>query len=895
VFDLLNSDARGPFARYGLSVAAAVIAAAIQLAFQPILGGLRFFAFFPAILITAAMAGLGPALFAVALSCAAVFILGPHNGAIQIAFFALFASLTSWLMASYRREMLRMRAARVRDIALVANSAPVMIWTSNADGAVTFVNERWNKFTGGADHDGATHSDDLARARDAFASAFAQRKPLRVEYRLRRADGVYRWVSDSAVPRFTEDGRFEGYIGTCLDIDELKSLQQAADELTLRLQNERQRLQNIVSSVPGVVWEAWGTPDQSSQRINYVSDEVTRMLGYSVEEWLANPNFWLTIVHPDDRDAAAANALEHFVRGGPGTNTFRWMTKDGRPLWVESHSTVIHDDAGNAIGMRGVTLDISARKRAEESLRLLVEVSEVLTSSLDYEIPIRTATEMSVKVIGDWCAVSYGDSSGTARRLTVAHADPVKHVIAQKLMQIPPRTDLAPHEVGVEVQRATILSMDEATIDRTTASPEHAAIIRELGVASVLVAPMMARGRLIGAMTYASSTPNRYDSADAELALLIARRAAIAIDNAELHRAALDANRMKDEFLATVSHELRTPMTATLGWVRMLTMGTLDNASQLLAYESIERSTRAQARLIDDILDVSSIITGKFRLEVAPVDLRTVIAHAIETVRPAAAAKQIAIDTDLGETAFIVPGDPNRLQQVVWNLVNNAIKFGRRGGAIGVRMARVGTSARIIVNDDGIGIAPEFLPHVFERFRQADASLTRSHGGLGLGLAIVRHLVELHGGTVQAESAGRGHGATFIVELPLAGAEPQQLSLVDKVLPRLDSKRVLVVDDEDDARQMVAAVLRECGADVTLAASADEAMVKLRDDHDLLITDIAMPGGDGFSLIERVTLPIKKIALTAIADVAGGAAFDEVLHKPIDPIDLAHAVARILA
>ncbi len=292
-----------------------------------------------------------------------------------------------------------------------------------------------------------------------------------------------------------------------------------------------------------------------------------------------------------------------------------------------------------------------------------------------------------------------------------------------------------------------------------------------------MTVPLIARAGTIGAVTVSSRQKNRYDTADLELAELFARRVTLALENAQLHTAAVEANRAKDEFLATVSHELRTPMTATLGWVRMLTIGSLDEETTHLAVDSIDRSTRAQARLIEDILDVSSIISGKFRLEVGPVDLGAVITNAIETLRPAATAKQIAIDVALEFTPPL-QGDANRLQQVVWNLLSNAIKFVPRGGHIAVQLTRGESAARIVVSDDGPGIDPAFLPHVFERFQQADGGSARAHSGLGLGLAIVRHLAELHGGNTTVESDGNGQGARFTVELPLHASQSETVQQV---------------------------------------------------------------------------------------------------------------------
>jgi CheY-like chemotaxis protein len=339
-------------------------------------------------------------------------------------------------------------------------------------------------------------------------------------------------------------------------------------------------------------------------------------------------------------------------------------------------------------------------------------------------------------------------------------------------------------------------------------------------------------------------------------------------------------------------------MTATLGWVRLLALGNLDAETQKTGLHAIENATRAQAQLIDDILDVSSIILGKFRLERGPVDLRMVIDAATEALRPALTAKSIAMDVDTSRWTGAIQGDASRLQQVFWNLLANAVKFGQRGGRIEVVLERDGAVARIMVRDDGAGIEPSFLPHVFDRFRQAESGSTRTHGGLGLGLAIVRHLVELHGGNVHASSDGRGRGATFVVELP-ATFDAAKTNRTDTAeLPDLTKKEILVVDDEQASLDYVATVLRQCGARVTTARSADEALLALNTGaHDLLITDIAMPETDGLTMMVRVremrpSMPA--IALSARSDVPH-AGFARVLRKPIDPIELASQIAGVIA
>jgi PAS domain S-box-containing protein len=393
---------------------------------------------------------------------------------------------------------------------------------------------------------------------------------------------------------------------------------------------------------------------------------------------------------------------------------------------------------------------------------------------------------------------------------------------------------------------------------------------------------------------------------------------AVLLGHEQAARAEADAaNHAKDEFLAVLSHELRTPLNAVYGWARMLRAGELREAAEKRALEAIERNANAQVQLIDDLLDVSRIVTGKMRLTVRPVDLRTVVEAALDTVRPAAEAKGIRIQSVLDSRAASITGDPDRLQQVVWNLLMNAVKFTPKGGRIQAHLQRVDSRVEIVVSDTGQGIAPEILPLVFDRFRQGDSSSTRTHTGLGLGLALVKHLVELHGGTVGAHSAGEGRGATFIVTLPLSIAEipagptprlhPTATSTVfGPPAARLDGLRVLVVDDDPDALELVHAILSKAGAAVTTCRSAPEALEIFQQERpDVLVSDIEMPEEDGYSLIRKVrALDAAQGARTpAVALTAYGRKEDRVrtltsgysMHvpKPVDPGELTTIIASV--
>ena len=391
-----------------------------------------------------------------------------------------------------------------------------------------------------------------------------------------------------------------------------------------------------------------------------------------------------------------------------------------------------------------------------------------------------------------------------------------------------------------------------------------------------------------------------------DAAVLVQRRAAEADE----------ANRAKDEFLAVLSHELRTPLNAVYGWARMLQSGAVSQDRVARALDVIVRQSNVQVQLIDDLLDVSRMITGKMRLDVRSVDLKGVVEQALDAARPAADAKEIRIQPVLDPRAGPVSGDPDRLQQVVWNLVLNAVKFTPKGGRVQVRLQRIDSYVEIIVSDTGQGIAPAVLPFIFDRFRQADSSSRRAHTGLGLGLALVKHLVELHGGSVGAQSDGEGLGATFVVKLPVALADTtadqvaraQAVTRSDGRGPRtvLHGLRVLVVDDDPEALELATAILSGAGAMVRVSASAGDALAIVRAWRpDVLVSDIEMPSEDGYSLIRNVRAlgPSEGGDTPAVALTAYGRTHDRVMSltagynmhvpKPVDPGELTAIIASV--
>ena len=627
-------------------------------------------------------------------------------------------------------------------------------------------------------------------------------------------------------------------------------------------------------------------------------------------------------LHPEDRDRTRRAIEQSIAEKLPYDIDYRTVSPDGASVkWIRATGRGFYDAAGSPTRFDGITIDVTARALAEQRVSRLYAVAAALSEAVTPEDVARVSVHQGIAAVGA-TAGSLALLSEDGENLDMAGSVGYPAEVISRWKRFPLNTPVPLAEAAMRGEPIFIESPEDRLARYPALTPVNA--LKSTKASACL--PLKSGGRTIGTLGLSFERPGRFTADDREFMLSLARQCAQALERARLFEAerraraeAERASQMKDEFLATLSHELRTPLNAILGWSQILSGGARNEEDLAEGIQTIERNARAQTTIIEDLLDMSRIISGKVRLDVQRVDLATVVQAAADTVRPAADAKGIRLQLVLDPTAGPVSGDPNRLQQVFWNLMTNAVKFTSRGGRVQVLLERVNSHLEVGVIDTGDGIAAEFLPHVFERFRQADGSTTRRHGGLGLGLAIVKQLVELHGGSIRAKSPGVGRGATFTVSLPLTAIHedpqpsPQRRHpsardgpLEQDTRARIEGVKVLVVDDEADARALVKRLLEDCKAVVTVAASVAEALERIVAERpDVLVSDIGMPGEDGYTLIQRVRAlgperggAVPAVALTAYARAedrmkAIMAGFQHHVSKPVEPAELITMVASL--
>ncbi len=547
-------------------------------------------------------------------------------------------------------------------------------------------------------------------------------------------------------------------------------------KLNVELQAERDFVSTVLDTADSVIIVL-----DAQHRIIRASRAVERVLGYTQDEVKGRP------------------LSSFFVSDGPWNDLPQaenyWLAKDGASRLIAWSKTALGGGAGRADHVILTGNDITERQRAErereqfirgEAARAEAEASErrsaylaeagsMLSSTLDYERTLINISRLAIPTFADWCFVYLALESEEISSALIAHMDPEKEYLSQQIELRPEDLSSTTLPVVRVFQSGTpelLSDISEEELRETVKDEQKFQALKELGLRSAVVVPIPGRHSVMGVIGFASPAPGRYTSTELNFAQELARRISLALENARLYREAQEANRTKDEFLATLSHELRTPLNAILGWTQILRAKKLDEITTSRAFEAIERNAKAQAELIEDLLDVSRIITGRLRLELEPVELWGSVDAALDSVRPAADAKGVRMECHVARDSSMIAGDRRRLQQIVWNLLSNAVKFTPAGGLVTVTLETLQSVAKLTVSDTGKGISPQFLPHVFDRFRQAETMVSRTVGGLGLGLSIARHLVELHGGVIEASSEGDGRGATFTVTFPLRESLP---------------------------------------------------------------------------------------------------------------------------
>ncbi|MBD2465747.1 response regulator [Oscillatoria sp. FACHB-1407] len=811
------------------------------------------------------------------------------------------------------------QAAARRRLDQVLSSVSDFIYTFDLAGRFTYANQPlldlWQKPLAeivGKNFFDLDYPPDLAdRLQQQIQHVITTRQPLKDETPYTSASGTsfYEYIF---VPLIDTDGAVEAVAGTGRDISDRKRAEAA-------LRESEQQFRTLTTTIPQLIWTA--TPDGN---VDYLSQQWVDYIGLPPEQlydWQ-----WQDVVHPEDLPNTVRDWGRSLETGEPVDIKHRFRFRTGEWRWQLVRGTPIKDETGQVTKWVGTCTDIQSEIDAQaiiqatnDRLKLLSEMTNELLLNENPQSFLSTLFQKLSAHLNLEIYVNYLLQEDRQRLRLIAHSG-----LSTEVASAVEFLDLGQAVCGYVVQQR-----EAAVIEHALESSSFlAAPLQTIGIRAYASYPLMVNHQAIGTLGFGTRIRDRFLPEELELMQTVCDQVSTALQRSRLIKALqqraeelAQANRIKDEFLAVLSHELRSPLNPILGWTQLLQSGKLDAVRQSEALNTIERNAKLQTQLIEDLLDISRIMQGKLSLTVAPVSLTFVISAALETVRLAAEAKNIGIILNLAPEVASVSGDAARLQQVVWNLLSNAVKFTPRGGQVTVELKQMGQLAQIRVIDTGKGINPQFLPHMFEYFRQEDGSTTRKFGGLGLGLAIARQIVEMHGGTVWAESQGEGQGATFILQLPLlesraSGIEsrenPPGFPLSTPHSP-LTGLHILLVDDELDTREFQAFVLKQGGAKVTAVASAFEALQTLNQfTPDILVSDIGMPGMDGYMLMQQIRsrlsnqgkttskgdLLLKAIALTAYAaevdqQRALQAGFQAHLTKPVEPETLVQTIARL--
>jgi PAS domain S-box-containing protein len=705
-------------------------------------------------------------------------------------------------------------------------------------------------------------------------------------------------------------------------IEVLRWNQQKGETAARELAEVEQRYRRLLDTAQEGIWML-----DVAGRTQYVNRRMTELLGYPAEN-MRDRGFW-EFLTPEEQHVAQRD----WGRGRMGAREqpeVCFLRQGGGKLWAKVAINPSHDVEGNLRGALAVVTDITSKKQADEKARFIADASQVLASSLDYEGTIQSVARLAVPALGDWCAVDMLSADGTVARLAIVHADPAGEARSWEVSRrFPTRTEDDTDIMRVLRSGKPVFQPEvgDEVLQRNARDAEHLEILRGMGIVSCMIVPLRARGRTLGAITLlTTNSGRRYVPSDLPLAEALARRATLAVDNsllyreaqkeiaerkqiegalreseerlrsavAELHR----ANQAKDEFLAMLAHELRNPLAPLFNALHLMAIHP-DNADKIATARMLaERQVRHMTRLVEDLLDVSRITRGKIELRKQVVILDSIVANAIQSSRPLIDARRQQLTVSVPSEPIALEADATRLDQILSNLLNNAAKYTDETGRIELIVERSDGEVIIHVRDNGVGIPAEVLPRVFDLFVQATPSLDRAQGGLGIGLTLVRSLVELHGGSVQALSAGPGQGSEFVVRLPILAEVPEQGERPVQPAPaEAPSTRVLIVDDNVDAAQSLAMLLEACGHAVQIAHDGPGALESAPSFHpQVVLLDIGLPHMDGYEVARqlRQQMGTEIEMLVALTGYGGQedrrrsreAGFDRHLVKPFDPAEL---------
>jgi PAS domain S-box-containing protein len=804
----------------------------------------------------------------------------------------------------------RLAEAAVREseekLRLLADTIPQLAWMARPDGHVFWYNRRWYDYTGTTPEEMEGWGWELvpdplqvSRVLERWKASLVTGEPFEMVFPLRGADGQFRSFLTRVNPFRDESGRITYWFGTNTDIEEQRLAQEALGE------SER-RFRQLADAMPQIVWTAL-----PNGQIEYMNRQWTEFTG--LPDAVGNAG-WSAILHPDEAPSASERWAASVQSGETFEMELRLLDQAKRSYrWHLIRTVAVKDAVGAVIRWFGTATDIHEQKRAEETSRYLAEASANLASVVDFESTLQKVATLAVPYFADWSAVDVANGDGTLRRLAVAHQNDEKIALVQRLMQEYPPDPESPTGAVAVLRTGKPLIIDEISdgmLAQAAKDERHLNLIRSLGLKSYICVPLIASGHTLGVLTFATAESGRtYTETDLALAMDLAQRAGVAVENTQLYQALREADRRKDEFLATLAHELRNPLAPIRNSLQILKLPRIDAAMVERSREMMERQVHHLVRLVDDLLDVSRVMRGKIELRKEHIELATIVGRAVETVQPLVDAQGHNLSVQLPNESLLLDADPVRLTQAVGNLVTNAAKYMEPNGRIWLTAEREGDKAVLRVRDNGIGLASDMLPCIFELFVQVDHASTKAQGGLGIGLTLVKNLVQMHSGSVEARSAGLGQGSEFVVRLPLS---VRRLENVDDLgasqqlqqSPMPSGHRLLIVDDNQDAANSLGMLLKLQGHEVRVAHSG-QAALEITEGYtpDVVFLDIGMPGMDGYEVARRLRLQpgLENVVLAALTGWGqqedrrrtAEAGFNHHLVKPPEPTAVEDVLAKL--